>query len=219
VAGGGAREEFQRGVIEDDRAGRGTFYRSAERLLGMSRLFPRLRSRCSALRAAWPSGRSALLPYYAAVAVFHVFAEADVGDDEEVGQFLFEQAHGLLDNAVDGVGAGGFGVFFVGNAKEQNGGHTGGVGVGGVAEEFVGRELKDAGHGGDGAAEFASAADEERQDELRGVQLGFADEAAQGGAGAQAPGPVSGKLADKFHGDKVMQNEKFKMQKCRREGY
>jgi hypothetical protein len=71
--------------------------------------------------------------------------------------------------------------------------------------------LKDAGHGLDGAAEFASGADEDRQDELGGAQLGFADQAAEGGGLAQSPGPVSGELSDKVHGDMLIQNRKLKI--------
>jgi hypothetical protein len=146
------------------------------------------------------------------MAVFHVFAEADVGDDHEAGQFLFQKTHGLLDDAVASVGAGGFGVFFVGNAKKQNGGDAERVGLCGFADEFVGRELEHARHGLDGAANFAAAADEERQDEARGVELGFAHEPAQGGGGAQSSRPVRGELSDKFHGGEG--NGKLKIKKC-----
>src|SRR6185312_11471673 len=182
VAGGGLGEEFQCGVVEDG-GGWAAFRRSAELLLGPTRFFANLPSGSSALLLL-PAGRRRSQADNAAVAVFHVFAEADVGDDEQFGQFLFEQADGLLGDAVGGISAGGFGVFFVRNAEEQNGGHAGFVRGGGVAHNFVGRELEHAGHGGNGTAQFASAADEERQDELRGVQPGFTDEAAQGGGGA-----------------------------------
>src|SRR5439155_20004378 len=36
----------------------------------------------------------------AAMAVFHVFAEANVGDDEQLRKFLFQSPHRLLNNAV-----------------------------------------------------------------------------------------------------------------------
>ena len=41
------------------------------------------------------------------MAVLHVFAKANVGDDQQSRQFLFQQAHGLLHDAVGGVSAGG----------------------------------------------------------------------------------------------------------------
>ena len=40
------------------------------------------------------------------------------------GQFLLQQAHGLLDDAVGGIGARSFGVFAVGNAEQQHGRHA-----------------------------------------------------------------------------------------------
>ena len=64
VAGGGAGEQFQRGIVQD---------------------FAAL--------------------HHAAMAVLHVFAQAHVGDDEQRRQFLFQQPHGLLDDAVFRVGA------------------------------------------------------------------------------------------------------------------
>src|ERR1700759_5228814 len=86
---------------------------------------------------------------------------------------------------------------------------------GGFAGKFVGRQVKDAGHGFDGAADFPPAADEEREDELGGAQLGLADEAAQGGGLAQSSRAVGGELADKVHGERVIQNLKFKIKKSR----
>lgn len=74
----------------------------------------------------------------AAVAVAHVFAEADVGNDEEIGEFLFEEADGLLDDAIFGVGPGGFGVFGFGDAEEEDGADAVLEGGGGVVEYFVG---------------------------------------------------------------------------------
>ena len=124
------------------------------------------------------------------MAVAHVFAEADIGHDDQIRQFLFQQSHRLLHDAVAGVGAGGLFILGVGNAEEQDGGHSQGVRPPGFLGRLVGRELKDAGHGGDGLARLASAAGEKGQDQLGGVERGFAHEAAQGGRLAQAPGAV-----------------------------
>ena len=44
--------------------------------------------------------------HHAAMAVLHVFAQAHVGDDEQRRQFLFQEPHGLLDDAIFGIGAG-----------------------------------------------------------------------------------------------------------------
>lgn len=94
--------------------------------------------------------------------VAHVFAKTDIGDDEERWQFLFQQTHGLLHDAVASVSAGGFVIFFTGNTKKQNRRHTQRVGAAGFAQQFIGRKLEDAGHRGDGASQFPSVANEER---------------------------------------------------------
>jgi hypothetical protein len=52
------------------------------------------------------------------MAVFHVFAKADVRNDEQFGHFLFQQPHGLLYDAFDSVSAGSAGVFPVGDAEQ-----------------------------------------------------------------------------------------------------
>ena len=83
VAGSGAREEFQSGIVQNRGA------------------------RWSALHDA-------------AMAVRHVFAKADIGDDQQLRQFSFQGAHRLLHDAVGGVRAGGAVVFNVGNAEEQH---------------------------------------------------------------------------------------------------
>jgi hypothetical protein len=49
----------------------------------------------------------------------------------------------------------------------------------GLAQQFIGRKLEYAGHGGDGAADFSSGANEQRQHELRRAQMGFGHELSQ----------------------------------------
>ena len=116
-------------------------------------------------------GAGLVAAHDAAMAVLHVFAQADIGDDEQLGQLLLQQPHGLLDDAVGGVGAGGFGVFAVGNAEQQHGRHAQLVRAGRLAQQFIRRKLEHAGHGGDGPAQLAARADEQRQDQLGDVQL------------------------------------------------
>ena len=59
---------------------------------------------------------------YSAVAVRHVFAEADIRDDEQFRERAFQFANGPLDNAVSRVGAGGPGILRIRNAKENTAG-------------------------------------------------------------------------------------------------
>ena len=47
----------------------------------------------------------------------HIFAEAYISNDEERGQFLFQEANGLLDDAVGGVSARCFRILGVGNPE------------------------------------------------------------------------------------------------------
>ena len=102
VAGGGLREQFQRRVVED-------FHRSAGLRQGVSIFFHKpCRSRL----------------HHAAMAVLHVFAQADVRDDQQRRQFLFQQPRRLLDNAIFRVSAGSLRILFVGNAEQQDGGNA-----------------------------------------------------------------------------------------------
>ena len=64
---------------------------------------------------------------------------------------------------------------------------------GAFLHQFVDRHLVVAGHGADFAAYALARADEQRQDELRRVEVRFAHQAAQGFGGAQAAEPVGRK--------------------------
>ncbi len=56
--------------------------------------------------------------YDAAMAVLHIFAQADVCDDKQFGQLALEQLDRLLDDTIGRVRSGGFGVLFVRDAKQ-----------------------------------------------------------------------------------------------------
>jgi len=135
--------------------------------------------------------------------------------DITFGQFLLQPPDGLGHDAVGGVGAGGPVVLGIGNAEQEDGGDAEFVRAGGFADQFIGRELENAGHGVDGAADFAAGADEQGQDELRGTEAGFADHAAQGGRLAQAAEAGGGKLCGvtRVHADTV--NSKAKLQSAK----
>ena len=51
------------------------------------------------------------------MSVLHVFAQANVRNDDQRRQFFFQQSHGLLDDSIFGESAGSLRVFFIGNAK------------------------------------------------------------------------------------------------------
>ena len=117
----------------------------------------------------------------AAMAMHHVFAQADVGDDQQRRQFLFQQPDGLLHDAVLRISARGLPVLLAGDAEQQNRRNAEGVGAGRFADQFIRRKLKDPGHGLDGTAHFFAGAREQRQHQLLNAQPGFGHEPAQRG--------------------------------------
>ena len=136
------------------------------------------------------------------MAVLHVFAQADVRDDEQRRQFLFQQPDGLLHDAVLRVSAGSLRVLFVGNAEKQNGRNAERVGARRFADNFVRRKLEHAGHGLDGAAQFFAEARKQRQDELLHAQMRFGDEPPQRGRLPQPARAGHGK-SGQSHGDSL----------------
>ncbi len=115
---------------------------------------------------------------HAAMAVARVFAQANIGDDEQV-ELRF--ANGV-DRALDGgVGIGGLGAGFVlvlGQAEENHGrdaeiGH-----FPALLDNLIRRLLIDARHRADFSADLAARAREHRIDEALGREARLADEAA-----------------------------------------
>ena len=97
----------------------------------------------------------------------------------------FEGAQALLDDAVVGVGAGGEVIFCGGQAEEEKAAEAErGAGFG-FLEGLVDGEVEDAGHGGDFLADAFAGAEEERIDERAGMEMGLADEGAQGRGAAE----------------------------------
>jgi hypothetical protein len=134
----------------------------------------------------------------AAVAVGGVLTEADVGDEDEgiEGTVLFEGAEALLDDALFVPGAGALFVFGFGEAEEEEATDAeGGAGLG-LFEGFVKREVEDAGHGGDLAADAFTGAEEEGVDEGGGAEMGLADEGTEGLGAAKTPHAGCGEVHD-----------------------
>lgn len=70
----------------------------------------------------------------AAVAVLHVFAQADIGDDQQRWELLLQQPDGLLDDAIARRGSAGFQIFLVGDAEQQHRRHARFMSIRGVAQ-------------------------------------------------------------------------------------
>ena len=127
----------------------------------------------------------------AAVAVRGVFAEADVGDDDQMRHLALDRADGALHRR---VGVGGFRagrILAVGQAEEQHAEDAICLRRRRFLDGFVDRQVEDARHGADLAPYATAFADEERQDEAVGRQPRLAHEAADRLAAAQAPRPSS----------------------------
>ena len=59
-----------------------------------------------------------------AMAVFHVFAQADIGKDQQLRKLPFQQANGALHDAIGSVGTRGAIIFGVRNTEQQYSGHS-----------------------------------------------------------------------------------------------
>ncbi len=130
----------------------------------------------------------AVLAQHAAVAVRRVLAQAQVGDDEQVGVGGLDRARGELDDALVVPRAGALLVLVGGQAEEQHAGDAERGGDARLLDGAVDREVVDAGQRGDRAAALAAAGDDEHGgDQVRDRQLGLAHQPAQDAGLAQAP--------------------------------
>jgi hypothetical protein len=121
------------------------------------------------------------LDHDTAVAVAGVLAEADVGDEDEFfcgGAFL-DGAQALLDDAIVVPGAGSFFVLGIGQAEEQQPADAEGRSLFGFANSLIHGEIEDAGHGAYRIAHALAGTDEERIDQVAGIERGLAHECAK----------------------------------------
>ena len=123
-------------------------------------------------------GRSSW-PHDAAVAVGHVFAEANVAHQDQVWDFAFHGAGSLLHDAVVGPGSGGDVIFLVGKAEENYRGHAQGVNFLCLFDGLIHGEVEDAGHGANCLTDALAGANEHGVDEGVGSETSFADQIAK----------------------------------------
>src|SRR4051812_11044546 len=91
----------------------------------------------------------AIDPRNTAMAVAHVFAQTNVGDDHEFGALSFDGAHSLLNDAVVIVSGGGALILFLRYAKKYDCLKSKRVGGCGFIGYFNGRKLEDTRHARD----------------------------------------------------------------------
>ena len=130
--------------------------------------------------------------HHAAVAVVHVLAEADVGDDHEVGELVLDGAHGHLHDALGVVGAGRRRVLVRGDAEQQDRRDAELDDLAHLAEQVADGELEAPGHRGDGVLDVLAGDHEERVDEIVDRERGLAEHVADGRRATQAPHAVAG---------------------------
>jgi len=107
--------------------------------------------------------QDALARHDPAVSVGHVFAQADVGEDEQIGVVCLQGADRLLHDAFISVGTGSLVVFRLGQAEQQDGGQAQRGNLLGLDSQGLQSELCDAGQGGDRAALAALAPGDEQR--------------------------------------------------------
>jgi hypothetical protein len=117
----------------------------------------------------------------AAVAERGVLAHADIRNQDQLLRCrrFVEGAQGLLDDAVVVPRAGALLVLGLGQSEEEQAAEAKAGRFFGFLDCDVDRNIEDAGHGGDRAANAGSRADEERIDQVAGLKRCLANQGAQ----------------------------------------
>jgi hypothetical protein len=122
-----------------------------------------------------------------AVAMGHVLAETDIGEEHELGHPLAQGAQRLLDDAVIVVSAGGGFVLLLRDAEEENGADAERVDFLRFGAEPVDGPLRDAVETFERVLHARARASEEREDEVASVDARLAHEIAQRRGAPKAP--------------------------------
>ena len=131
----------------------------------------------------------AVVAQQAAVAVARVLAQAHVGDHEQVGVGVLDGPRGELDDALVVPGARALVVLVGRDAEEQHAGQPERARLARLGHGLRDRQALHAGHRPDRRAPAAllqAGLDEQRQDEVGGLQARLAHEVAQHRGAAQA---------------------------------
>jgi hypothetical protein len=121
----------------------------------------------------------------AAVTVRGVLAEADVADHGQLGMGLLQRPQRHLHDPLVVVGPRAGLVLVGGDAEEQDRADARGGDLGRLGDQLGDREALDPGHRFNRLPHPLPRHDEDRLDQVRGRQLGLADQAAQGRSAAQ----------------------------------
>ncbi len=135
-----------------------------------------------------------------AMSVVGVFAEAQVGDHQEIRRNLPGKADGLLDDAVVAGGGRAARVFVLRDAEEDDAGYTQFGDLGETFAQPVDRELILTRHRGNLAPEVSAVIDKQRVDQVERGELGFANEVAKSRMAAETAGPMQGVTGGGLYG-------------------
>lgn len=129
-------------------------------------------------------------PGNAAMAMTHVFAQANICDHDQLGAPGFDRTDRLLHDAVFRVGRTGQFVLVLRNTKEQNGLKAEIVGALRFRRRLCDGKLKNARHARDWLPPRHTFADKKRKHEIVRTELCFADEISQACALTQTARPM-----------------------------
>ena len=105
-----------------------------------------------------------------AMPVAHVFAQAHIGHHQQLRQFLLQQPHRLLHNAVAGISAGRLFILRLGNPEQQNRRHPQRVRLLRLPRRLVRRKLEHPRHRGHRLPHLPPAPRKKRQHQLPRLQ-------------------------------------------------
>jgi hypothetical protein len=111
--------------------------------------------------------------------VAHVFAQADVGDGNEIRTFCFDGPQRLLNNPVFGISGAGLFVFLFRNPKKKDGLQPEILNALCFIDNFLHGQLKNARHARDRPALFQFLTHEKWENKIVGSQLRLADKISQ----------------------------------------
>ena len=205
-----ARQEFEAGVVVDFEFGFNRARHDRGQLVDDFFFFLAVLHRRGALRSTQSvsGGRAQGLRrgfHDPAVSVRHVFAEADVAHQNQVGDFALHGSGSLLHDAVVGPGSGGDVIFLVGKTEENHRGHAQGVNFLRLFHRFIHRKVEHARHRANFLAHAFAGANEHGVDEGLGSEAGFAHQVPKLGGAAE-----TAKTGDrKGHGNHLARIERL----------
>ncbi len=125
------------------------------------------------------------------MAVIGVFAQAHIGDYQQIGNRLFDCTDGLLHDSFIQVSLAPDRVFVLRYAEQYHCGDSESVDFLAFAHRAIDRQLRDTGHGRDRLCLVFSRSDKERVDKISRLKRRFANQVSQFVISTQSSRPIS----------------------------